>query len=120
MARTIEQITADIQAIRAADRAYNRSNNEGGYGYERDSVPASLIAEYDAAVVAAESDEAAAFAAEWTLEVFTARRAEWNEGARALAAKHGKSIPAAAIRAQEARLGYTMDAIIRAKQLHGA
>lgn len=106
--RTFKQIQADIDAIRAKDRAYNRVVNEGGEGYNRDSVPAALYAERDAA-------DAAAFAAEWTIDVFMARRAAWN----AEVAKLGASINARQFTGLQDRLGYKLADIRKAKTMLG-
>lgn len=105
--RTTKAIQAEIEAIRAKDRAYNKIQNEGGEGYERDSVPASLRQEWLDA-------EKAEFAAEWTLDVLTARRAAWN----AAVARRQPKTPAAVAQLQR-DMGYTIADIKRAKALHG-
>lgn len=105
--RSTKAIQTEIDAIRAKDRAYNRLQNEGGEGYERDSVPASLRQEWLDA-------EKAEFAAAWTLDVLTARRAAWNE---AVARRQPKTFAAA--RELERDMGYTIADIKRAKALHG-
>jgi hypothetical protein len=112
MSRTSAQINAEIAALQAADRAYNRVVNEGGEGYERNSVPATLVAEFHAA-------KDAEFAAEWTLDVLTERRAAWNAGVNALMSKHGRNVPVEAVSDLSLRLGYGVAEIGKAKRLHG-
>lgn len=67
---------------------------------------------------AREAAEKAAFEAEWTVEVFTARRAEWNAEMAKLP-KHAKGIKWEDVRALEQRLGYTMEQLKRAKAALG-
>ncbi|CAM5418529.1 hypothetical protein ATER59S_02356 [Aquamicrobium terrae] len=67
---------------------------------------------------AKEAAEQAAFAAEWTLEAFTARRAAWNTEVTKLP-RTAKGLKFEDVRALEARLGYTMDDLKRAKALLG-
>ena len=110
--RTAAAVSAEIARIQAADRAYNSVVNEGGEGYERNSVPAALFAELAAA-------QDAEFAATWTLPVLTERRAAWNAGMQQITAKHGRMVPANALSALEQRLGYRFADIGRAKRLHG-
>ncbi|HEX5539882.1 MAG TPA: hypothetical protein VFX01_08865 [Methylophilaceae bacterium] len=110
--RKSQQIQAEINAIRAKDRAYNNLVNEGGEGYERDSVPSALYQELRAA------DESE-FLALWTVELLAVRRAAWNAGVAALTKQHGSNIPTAAVRDLENSLGYKLDDIKRAKRLHG-
>lgn len=105
--RSTTVIQAEIEAIRTKDRAYNRIQNEGGEGYERDSVPDALKQEWLDA-------EKAEFAAEWTLEILTARRAAWN----AAVARRAPKTPAA-VAQLGADLGYRLQDIKRAKVLHG-
>lgn len=68
---TSSDLRTQINAMQAADRRYNNLVNEGGEGFERNSVPESMQVAYTAALQAE-------FAAEWTLDVLNARRAEWN------------------------------------------
>lgn len=105
--RTTKIIQAEIEAIRAKDRAYNRIQNEGGEGYERDSVPEALKQEWLDA-------EKAEFAATWTLEVLMARRAAWNDAVARRAPK-----TSAAVAQIQRDMGYTLADIKRAKALHG-
>lgn len=110
--RTTREIQAEITKIRAADKRYNQVVNEGGEGYERDSVSDALRAEYLAA-------EQAEFAATWTAEITAARRAAWNAGVAKLTAEHGNSVMGHHVRALADSLGYTLADIKRAKALHG-
>lgn len=65
-----------------------------------------------------EAAEAAAFAAEWTLERFSARRDEWNvEFAKLPRSSEGVHI--SDVRDLEDRLGYTVEALKRAKAMFG-
>ena len=110
--RTTTEIQGEIAAIQAKDKAYNRLVNEGGEGYERNSVPEALWSELLAA-------EAATFAAEWTAQVTAQRLSAWAAGVAALTAKHGKQIPHAAVRGLEISSGYTLADLRKAKALHG-
>lgn len=111
--RTITQITAELNALIAADKAYNRVANEGGEGFERsnsgkDALHAELTAAKDAA-----------FASEWTAEVTATRRAAWNAGIECLVVKHGRAIPQASVSALRKSLGFGVAEISKAKKLHG-
>lgn len=57
-----------------------------------------------------------AFAGEWTVEVFTARRAIWNAEVVKLP-RDAKGVKWEAIRALEAKIGFTMEDLKRAKAL---
>lgn len=109
--RTTTEIAAQINKIRVADKAYNRFVNEGGEGYERNSVPQALIDEYKAA-------DKAEFLAVWTAGITTERRAAWNGAINAHVAKHGSNISVDQVKAIEQSLGYKLDDIKRAKSLH--
>lgn len=110
--RTAAAIRAEIASIHAADRAYNRTINEGGEGCERNSVSLALHDELQAA-------EDAEFAAIWTADVLAARRAAWNAGLQQIVNKHGRNVPQAAVSDLQRRLGYGVGEIARAKRLHG-
>lgn len=86
--------------------------NEGGEGYSQ----AEVQQERDG--MASLKAEAAAFAAEWTVEVLTARRAAWNAEMQALIAAK-KPATANTIVPIVKRLGYGVAQIQRAKALHG-
>ena len=86
--------------------------NEGGEGYSQAEVNA------ERAGIAALKAEAATFAAEWTIEVFTARRAAWNAEMKALVAAK-KPATANTIVPIVKRLGYGAAQLQRAKALHG-
>ncbi len=62
------------------------------------------------------ADKAAAFAAEWTVEVFNARRAAWNAEIVKLP-RDAKGVKWEAVRALEAKLGFQMEDLKRAKTL---
>lgn len=64
---------------------------------------------------AAEKD---AFAAEWTLDRFNARRAEWNTEFAKLP-RSAKGVHISDVRRLEDRLGYTVEALKRAKAMLG-
>jgi len=111
--RTTTQIAAEIAKINAADRSYNNVINEGGEGYERDSVPQALRDEYSAA-------EQAEFAAAWTNDVTQQRRAAWNAAIAAIAAKYGeRGMTAKRFADLQTSLGYKLADIRRATALHG-
>lgn len=107
--RTVQQIEAEISAIQASDRAYNRVVNEGGEGFARNTMRAELWAELADA-------KKAAFAAEWTFAVWTERRAAWN----AEVAKFGARVSDAQIAALIKRMGYSHHDLRNAKALHTA
>lgn len=111
--RTTTQIAAEIKTLRAADKFYNRLVNEGGDGYEReDSRIATLNEEYLAA-------SKAEWAAEWTPEVFAARRVAWNAEVARVSAANGGTVPAGELKAMIARLGYSHMDLARAKAALG-
>ena len=85
--------------------------NEGGEGYSQ----AAVQQERDG--IAALKAEAAAFAADWTVEVLAARRAAWNAEMQALIAAK-KPATANTIVPIANRLGYGVAQIQRAKALH--
>lgn len=69
--RSSAEIRKELDALSAKDKAYNRLQNEGGEGYERDSIPESLHNEYMAAL-----DRE--FKQKWTKEYFEEARSAWN------------------------------------------
>lgn len=116
----LHQAAADVSALRdryihaelgKALTPYNRANSE---------TPLDERA-YEISVEIARRERAAkdaAFATEWTAETFAARRAAWNAEVTKLP-RDAKGIKWDAIRALEARLGYTMDDLKRAKAMLG-
>lgn len=62
------------------------------------------------------AQKADAFSAEWTVEVFNARRAAWNAEIVKLP-RDAKGVKWEAIRALEAKLGFQMEDLKRAKSL---
>lgn len=103
--RTRYDITRDI------NRVYQSSGNYIDGGAEINALNAELAA-FDAA-------ESAKFAAEWTLEVFTARRAEWNAAIAEILKNNGNKVPPREYNALVQRMGYDVEDIKRAKKLHG-
>lgn len=63
-------------------------------------------------------DEEAAFRAEWTVDVFNARRTEWSAEIAKLP-RTAKGFRIEDVRALEARLGYTIEDAKRAKAMLG-
>lgn len=112
--RTTKEILAEIEAVQQARTSWHRLHSEGYNDGPSpyDSKAESLQVEFSEA-------NKAEFAAEWTVEVLAARRAEWNDAIRVLAAKHGKTIPVSELVKLCKTLGYTGDQIKRAKQMHG-
>ncbi len=101
----------------------DRVVNEGGEGYSQAAVNADNArrvreAASEAAFYAEQASEPARFAAEWTLAVFTARRAAWNAEMQALIAAK-KPATANTIVPIVKRLGYGVAQLQRAKALHG-
>lgn len=109
--RTTTQIVDEIKALQAKDRAYNSLVNEGGEGYEReDSRIAALQDEFLAAAKAEK-------AAQWTVEIFVARRAAWNAEVAKVAAANGGAVPNSEFKSMVARLGYSHTDLAYAKDL---
>lgn len=113
--RTTEAIKAEIATLDAeyavsAKRAkyYDRVVNEGGEGY-------STLEELSHAhYLAGKKLRDELFAAEWTLEVLTERRKIWNEEVQKSKPKtHADKCDI------EDRLGFSFDALKRAKEMHG-
>ena len=109
-AANLEAARAEVARLEAAVRAHQRAHYEGDamatpFDQQREEAGKALMAAADAM-----------FAAEWTAEVFAARRAEWNK--RALAA--GKSMNMHLARKWEAELGFRLDDLKRAKAMHTA
>jgi hypothetical protein len=93
-------------------RAMDRVQNEGGEGYSSFEAESEKNFEVERPLLRA------AFAEEWTFEVLQARRAEWNaQMAPYIAAK--KTITTRELLAIQDRLGYTMNQLTLAKELHG-
>lgn len=122
MSNTIElkaqlaAITGEWDSRRAAVKHLRRADavqNEGGEGYSSyESAIERLAGEYMPKVSALAAE---IFAAEWTAEVTSARRATWNSEITRMGAK----IKLEALKALVARLGYSQNDIARAKALHG-
>lgn len=92
-------------AIRAKQlKAMDRVQNEGGEGYSQ------YEAESEKNFYAEQPLIAAAFAEEWTLEVFTARRAAWN--AEVVKCKTHRAVSDLA-----QRLGYGLSDLKKAKDI---
>lgn len=81
--RTSKDIQNEIEEIRKKDKAINYLQNEGGEGYEQDSVPESLLTEF---YTAKEKE----FWNEWTVETFNKRRKQWNEYVLSFDGQEGK------------------------------
>lgn len=105
---TIESIRAELEQAKADARkaaAYDRMVNEGGEGFETAEKHVDRVFEIAKRL----------FAAEWTREVFDARRAVWNARVTAL----GAQVTIQQVQALEAELGFTQSELKSAKALHG-
>lgn len=114
---TDADLDAALKRIAAERRHYinavgrDHERNHTIYDNELSALSSEVVRRRQAA-------EAAQFAAEWTLDVFNARRATWNAEAVKLPRK-GNSIDMKHIRALETKLGIKMDDLRRAKALLG-
>lgn len=120
MARTLTQITADLHARRATARRYDAGLNEGGEGYNPhhpalQALEAAYAAARDADAQARRAAAQAADEAVWTLELTTARRAEWNAWVKS----QGKRITPAHLAARLQAQGWSVDALKAAIKRHG-
>jgi hypothetical protein len=98
--RTTTEIRAEMERMGDKSRAYVAGMLEGGEGYNPyDSKIDALIAEYEAVE-----------AAEWTVDVTTARRAAWNAEVKAMTSPTAAKIAA--------KLGYTIDTLRKYIKLH--
>lgn len=120
MARTLEQITTDLNALKATARRYDAGLNDGGEGFNphHDAIR-QLEREYDQAAEAQYDARLAAIrqaeVAEWTREVTLARRAEWNAWVKA----QGTTIHTAQVAAQIQRQGWSVEALKASIKRHG-
>lgn len=105
--RSSKEIKIEIQKIREADRRYNNVVNEGGEGFERDSVPDSLRDELAAALKVE-------FGRDWPRQVTIERREKWNATVRSKASS-GIQFTSRDI---EKELGYSMTDLLRAVSIH--
>ena len=110
--RSSKVIKAEIDAIRSGDKRYNSLQNEGGEGYERNSVPQSL---YDELMEASEFE----FKAIWTPEYWEAVRKEWNETGKKLAESGRYKNNGELQRAIEKATGYDFQDMAHAKRIYG-
>ena len=98
--------TARIKRMAASDRVIN----EGGEGYSSAEAASEASANKHYAIVKAAKD--ALLAAEWTPEVFAARRAIWNT-------EVAKTKSYGDLAKLQTRLGYGMDQLRDAKKILG-
>lgn len=97
-----DQKLEELKRLKKIDKLVN----EGGEGYSSyENATEDLFYQY-APLIKQEKEEA--FAAEWTKEVFAARREAWN-----VLAKQGKK----RIEIEKA-VGFSMDDLIKAKGMH--
>lgn len=114
---TIKTAAAELAAARAeVDRLETAIRNHQRTHYEGDDMATPFDRQREEAGKALMAAANAMFAAEWTAEVFAARRAEWNK--RAMAA--GKNVTMHTVRQWEAELGFRLDELKRAKAMHAA
>lgn len=124
--------SAKIDADAAADAEYRQSVEgrlemlgrkidamRADNGARTATETAAVEAQYDALKTEIEAKDQAAFAAEWTAEVTTSRRAAWNGLVKSGKLSKTGKLDWAAIRAQEKAQGWTMDALKKAVQMHG-
>jgi hypothetical protein len=103
-------ILEEINRITAADRAYNRLQNEGCEGYERETNTDALYEQYKAA-------RDTEFRAKWTKEYAEKAKAVWNKAVSECSNKAIKS-QGQLIAAVEKMSGYKMDDMKRANEIH--
>jgi hypothetical protein len=111
-------ITSLMSKKAAAMKAAGRANENGGGFVPGWSSLDEL--ELDRAYAQYDRDRAAAFAAEWTVDVLAARRAEWNAAVKAGAftGANGK-VDGKLIAAFRSKFGWDITEITHAKELHG-
>ena len=107
--RSSAEILAEIKALQAKDRAYNRLQNEGGEGYERDSVSDELVKE----CIDAQERE---FNALWTKEYWETARTVWNNELRT---NPPVALYGHALLKLEKATGYTLADMKKAKAIYG-
>lgn len=105
----------ELAEVQKAHHLYNKIQNEGYSGYNPHE-DALAVAVRKCSDLQDELDNAK-LAAEWTPEVFAARRAAWADGI-AKATKDGK-VAYAEVKALESRLGFTLSQLKLAKELNG-
>ena len=105
----------ELAEVQKAHRLYNKIQNEGyeGYNPHDDDLDNAISKCSD---IQRELDDAV-LAAEWTPDVFAARRTDWVDGI-AKVTKNGM-VAVADVKALEKRLGFTMSQLKRAKELNG-
>lgn len=120
MTRSVAEIKAELETLKAQHHRYNDGMNEGGDGYSPYATHLrTLQAEYDqAAETEVEARITAITAAEealWTLEYTQARRAEWNTWVRS----QGKTLHPATVANRVKEQGWSLEALKRAIKRHG-
>ena len=105
-------ILVEIKALQARDRAYNRLQNEGGEGYERETNTDALYEQYKSA-------EDAEFRAKWTKEYAATAKVAWNKAVAECSKNKAIKSQGQLIAAVEKMSGYKMDDMKRAKEIHG-
>lgn len=93
---------------------------EWGGNEEIDARQAGYYAEIERLEAEIKAEEDAAFAAEWTLEVTTARRADWNAFVRSLMDRNGKIAgrDMTKIYTRQGKQGWGVEQIKKAVALH--
>lgn len=101
-----------VRKINATDAESIRINTAERDAYDAMRAElATLRAEQAASKAGRDAEEAAAFAAEWTLETTVARRAEWNAALKSM----GKAATGAAL---QAKCGFSLITLKRAIAAH--
>lgn len=107
--KTAAELLAEIKKIQARDKQYNALINEGGKGYEADSVPQSMWADlYEA--------EEREFKAKWGCETFrNTQKTAWNAAVAKFKTLKGNALLAAV----ESETGIKIADMKRAKAMFG-
>lgn len=128
MTKTLDQLKQDLAAAQAAYetelaaakklKAYDRLQNEGGEGYSTYEVKSEALYNKHGPIINALEKQV--FAAEWTTEVFAARRATWNEIMTERFLSKNINPTTRQLQAVEQELGFTFRDLGRAKSILAA
>ena len=108
--RTSTEVIAEIKRLQASDKSYNRLVNEGGEGYERDSITAELSQELTEALDREWNEK-------WTASYWAEAKAKWNDVAKRLQPKY--KVYGLLAQAIEKETGLSLNDMQRAKQIYG-
>ena len=110
--RTSTEVIAEIKRLQASDKSYNRLVNEGGEGYERDSITAELSQELTEALDREWNEK-------WTADYAATARAKWNAAAKIVIDSKKYQYQQKAIEAIEKATGFAFADIKKAKEIYG-